>query len=153
VATLVETLARTNWFPFSSLGVPAWDDLGFWVIQCDMVGEVTTDATAGAGAGAESSGGGGGGGGAGAGGEPAEPSAGGRSNLFGGGRLPTGDRDLTDADEEAYHSAAEDEGAAAEGGGEVKADLLAQSPTVLQPKEAEDDEDDDGGASLKREHT
>ena len=37
VATLVERLAKLNWFPYSSLGVPAWDDLGFWVVQVDRV--------------------------------------------------------------------------------------------------------------------
>ena len=37
VATLVERLAEVNGFPSSSLGVPAWDDLGFWVVQVDRV--------------------------------------------------------------------------------------------------------------------
>eukprot|EP00039_Didymoeca_costata_P001724 m.54580 g.54580 ORF g.54580 m.54580 type:complete len:589 (-) comp10935_c0_seq4:957-2723(-) len=41
VATLTESLAKENWFQFSSWGVPAWDDLGFWVIRFDPISSET----------------------------------------------------------------------------------------------------------------
>jgi len=85
VATLVERLAKLNWFPYSSLGVPAWDDLGFWVVQIDrVVAEAPAvdydDAVV------EDDG-------------AAAEDGGGRPNLFGQ-RENTGDQDFTQDDEE-----------------------------------------------------
>ena len=51
IAELTEALAKSNWFPFSSLGVPAWDDCGFWVVRCEPILPTPEGASAAAGAG------------------------------------------------------------------------------------------------------